>query len=93
MFYNGYALLSDNIDLLKFLQKILGSSIFWFYIKNQSKPYGGDFYSLAKNYIQSFGIPNMTDEQKNAIINMNIGEVDNYLYHLYEIDPESISLF
>lgn len=93
LFYNGYALLSDNIDLLKFLQKILGSSIFWFYIKNQSKPYGGDFYSLAKNYIQSFGIPNMTDEQKNAIINMNIGEVDNYLYHLYEIDPESISLF
>ena len=47
LFYNGYALVSDDLRKLKIAQKILQSNVFWYYIKNSSKPYGGDYYALA----------------------------------------------
>jgi methylase of polypeptide subunit release factors len=87
LFYNGYAVLSDNLIELKILQKILMSKIFWFYIKNTSKPYSGEFFSLAKNYVKNFGVCNLTDEEKIMLLNMiDRNEIDTFLLNKYNIN-------
>ena len=63
LFYNGYALVSDTEDELRFIQKILKSDVFWYYIKHTSKPYGGDYFALAKNYVKNFGVYNFSNDQ------------------------------
>ena len=86
LYYNGYALVSDDLELLKFLQKILSSKIFWYYIQNSSKPYSGEFMSLAKNYLKNFGIVDMSKEERD-IFDKLVGkeEIDNFLMKLYDL--------
>lgn len=67
LFYNGLAVVTDSEDELGFLKKLLSSNLFWFYIKNSSKPYGSGYYSLSRNYIKNFGIYPFTTEQKKFI--------------------------
>lgn len=87
LFYNGYAVISDNLFELQVLQKILMSKIFWFYIKNTSKPYSGKFFSLAKNYVKNFGVCDLTDMEKVFLLEMNDANViDAFLINKYEID-------
>lgn len=64
LFYNGYAVVSDSEDDLKFIQKILKTKVFWYYIKHTSKPYSSNYYALAKNYIKNFSIPEFTASEK-----------------------------
>lgn len=86
LFYNGYAIFSESIEELHILQKILMSKIFWFYIQNTSKPYAGNYFSVAKNYIKNFGICNLTDDEKLILLNLvDKNEIDNFLYIKYEI--------
>ena len=68
LFYNGFAIFSNSSKNLLVLKKILYSSIFWFYIKNTSKPYDGDYYSLGKNYIKRFGICNLTEKEEEKLL-------------------------
>lgn len=87
MFYNGYALVSDDLEQLKLLQKILYSEIFWYYIKNSSKPYGGDYMSLAKNYVTNFGVVNLSVYQKKKLMALTSKEdINNYLIKLYKLN-------
>ena len=87
MFYNGYALVSDAEEELRFIQKILKSNVFWYYIRHTSKPYGGDYFALAKNYVKKFGIYNFSDDQKQEILGMEDSQVLNdYLCRLYNIN-------
>ncbi len=89
LFYNGYAVLSDSIEELYILQKILMSKIFWFYIKNTSKPYSGNYFSLAKNYIKNFGICDLTKDEKRIMLNLkNKNEIDDFLLQKYDIQLE-----
>lgn len=86
MFYNGYALVSDDLEQLMLLQKILCSDIFWYYIKNSSKPYGGDYMSLAKNYVTNFGVVNLSIYQRKKLMALTIQEdINNYLIKLYKL--------
>lgn len=86
MFYNGYALVSDDFEQLRFLQKILCSKVFWYYIKNSSKPYGGEYMSLAKNYVKNFGIINMSPSQKRKFMKLTDQTIiDEYLTILYNL--------
>ena len=86
MFYNGYALVSDDLEQLKLLQKILCSEIFWYYIENSSKPYGGDYMSLAKNYVTNFGVVNLSVYQKKKLMALTSQEdINNYLIKLYKL--------
>lgn len=57
LFYNGFAVFSDNKHQLLALQKILNSSLFQQYVSLVSKPYSSNYYSLGKRYIKNFGIP------------------------------------
>lgn len=89
LFYNGFAILSDSREELLVLQKILMSKIFWFYIENTSKPYAGNYFSVAKNYIKNFGIYNLTEKEKQVLLNMEDKDsIDNYLINKYEITLE-----
>lgn len=87
LFYNGYAIFSDSIEELHVLQKILMSKIFWFYIETTSKPYAGNYFSVAKNYIKNFGICDLTDNEKNELLRIeNKDTIDKFLINKYGID-------
>lgn len=85
LFYNGYAILSDSSRKLKVLRRILQSSVFWYYIKNTSKPYGGNYFALAKNYIKNFGIPKLSEEEENLILDLKDEDLNSYIESLYGI--------
>jgi hypothetical protein len=87
LFYNGYAIFSDSIEELHVLQKILMSKIFWFYIETTSKPYAGNYFSVAKNYIKNFGICDLTDNEKMELLRIeDKNTVDKFLIDKYGID-------
>ena len=77
MFYNGYAIIDDSLEKLRFLQKLLNSKVFWYYIQKTSKPYGGDFYALAKNYVKTFGVAEFSDEEKIEVIMLSQKDADS----------------
>jgi len=86
LFYNGYAILSESIEDLLVLQKILISNIFWFYIENTSKPYAGNYFSVAKNYIKSFGICDLAEKERKALLALEKQEeIDEFLGEKYDI--------
>lgn len=87
LFYNGYAIFSDSIEELHVLQKILMSKIFWFYIETTSKPYAGNYFSVAKNYIKNFGICDLTDNEKMELLKLDDKDIiDEFLMEKYEIN-------
>ena len=84
LFYCGYAIFSDSEEELHILKRFLESSVFWFYILHTSKPYAKGYMSLAKNYIKSFSIPVITEEQKQYILsNPPKDELDDWIAGLY----------
>lgn len=86
LFHNGLAVVTENENDLFFLQKLMSSKIFWFYIKNTSKPYGSDYYSLSRNYIKNFGVYDFSDEEKTYIINeQNKSKLDSFFEERYGI--------
>lgn len=90
LFYNGYALISSNLEDLFIVKRILKSKLFWYYIKHTSKPYGGNFYALAKNYVKNFGIVQLNDENKEIIINSSDDQLDLIICSLYGVDINTI---
>lgn len=85
LFYNGYAIISNSLNDLKVLQRILSSSIFWKYIRLTSKPYGGEFFALAKNYIKKFGIYYFSEKEKRELLALpSQKEVDEWLREYYK---------
>lgn len=86
LFYNGYALVANDMNSLRVIQKILKSKIFWYYIKHTSKPYGSEYFALAKNYIKNFGVIQLTKEQEEKLLKLETTiEVDIFLSKLYDI--------
>lgn len=86
LYYCGYALFSDSITELELLKKILLSDVFWYYVKNTSKPYSKGFMSLAKNYVKDFSLPEFTKEQEyNIIKKMDQKQVNKLLREIYDV--------
>lgn len=84
LYYNGFALISDDVLTLERLQKILNTDIFWYYVKNISKPYANGYYSMGKRYIRYFGIPNLSGEQLQQLDGItDKREIENLLYPCY----------
>jgi len=87
LFYAGYAIFLDNpskrdVELLKI---ILKSKVFWYYIENSSKPYSGNFYALAKNYVKDFGICELSEEEEDFLLRSSSKESDRFLLKKYDI--------
>jgi len=70
-FYNGMAVMSNNLEELSVLQKIFMSDIFWNYVSSISKHYASNYYSLGRNYIKNFGIYDFSSEDKQTLIKEN----------------------
>ncbi|MEZ4884412.1 MAG: N-6 DNA methylase [Chitinophagales bacterium] len=86
LFYNGYAIISDNEKDLLFIKKILLSNVFWYYVKHKSKPYTGGYFSLAKNYIKNFGIPDFTTQERTQFMRLKKeSSINNFLMKKYKI--------
>lgn len=85
LFYNGYAIVSDSSRKLMVLRRILQSSVFWYYIKHTSKPYGGNYFALAKNYVKNFGIPKLKEAEEDIILNLDESDLDSYIENLYGV--------
>ena len=85
LFYNGYAIVSESSRKLMVLRRILQSSVFWYYIKHTSKPYGGNYFALAKNYVKNFGIPKLTEAEEDIILNLDERDLDPYIENLYGV--------
>ncbi len=87
LFHNGLAVVSENERDLLLLKKIMSSNLFWYYIKNSSKPYGSEYYSLSKNYIKNFGICELSEEEIDFIINENDkNTIDDFLESKYQVE-------
>jgi methylase of polypeptide subunit release factors len=87
LFYAGYAIFLDNpsqreVELLKI---ILKSKVFWYYIENSSKPYSGNFYALAKNYVKDFGVCPLSEKEEEFLLKSDNEERDNFLLKKYNI--------
>ncbi len=70
-FYNGIAVIGDSRRELVVLRKLMSSRLFWFYLKQTSKPYTSGYISMSKNYIRNFGIYAFTPEDITYIIGEN----------------------
>lgn len=91
LFYNGYALVSNSKEDLLIAQKVLMSKLFWFYIKHTSKPYGSNYFALAKNYVKNFGYFQFDLNQRQILLNaVDSNFVDQYLCELYRINYDDI---
>lgn len=84
LFYNGIALISDDLEELHFIKKILESELFFKYIKNTTKDYSSGYISMSRNYLKNFGVCQLTDDQRNFLLNTN--DYNDFLYEIYGIE-------
>lgn len=80
MFYNGLALIGNEAEDLEIVRKIMESDIFWYYIKNTSKPYSGNYFSLNSTYINNFGVCDINDNEKTFLLEENDKDVLNEFF-------------
>lgn len=86
LFYNGLALVGESKRELLIMQKLMGSRLFWYYITKSSKPYGSGYYSLSRNYIKKFGIPDFTEKEIAFLLEeKDDSKIDNFLEEIYGI--------
>jgi len=86
LFYAGYAIFLENKSQreIEILKVILKSEVFWYYIKHTSKPYSGNFYALAKNYVKDFGICELSKEEQDFLLSdINIKIKNKFLMEKY----------
>ena len=92
LFYNGYALVSNDWEQLCVLQKVLSSSLFWFYIKHVSKPYTNDYFAMSKNFIKNFGLCHLSKaEQQDILLMTDKIDMDRFLSRKYKIPLHQFS--
>lgn len=86
LFYCGYALFSNDENELKVLKTFLESKVFWYYIEHTSKPYSKGYMSFAKNYIQNFSIPDISENEiKFLLTEQNKTVLDKWIYKKYNL--------
>ncbi len=87
LLYAGYAVYFDSERELKVLKRILESEIFWYYIKQTSKPYSGNYFALAKNYVKDFGICELDENEKKYLLSTeSLDERNKFLLDKYELN-------
>lgn len=86
LFYNGFAVTSQNEEDLRVVQKVLNSRLFWFYLSHVSRPYDNNYYSMGKRYLQRFGLFQFSTIEKDELLSMTDQNLINeYIESKYEI--------
>lgn len=92
LLYAGYAVYFDSERELKVLKRILESKIFWYYIKKTSKPYSGNYYALAKNYVKDFGVCELTENEKDFLLSTDsLSERNQFLFDKYNVSKNLLA--
>jgi adenine-specific DNA-methyltransferase len=87
LFYNGLALLGQSHNELMVIKKIMESKIFWFYIKNTSKPYTSGYFSFSSNYIRNFGICKLDKAETDYVLKEHDkGILDAFFEKKYDVE-------
>jgi len=87
LLYAGYAVYFDSERELKVLKRILESEVFWYYIKKTSKPYSGNYFALAKNYIKDFGVCDLSEDEKDYLLSTgSVNKREFFLLRKYNLD-------
>ncbi len=84
LFYSGIAVISDSLRELRVLQRIMESDVFFDYIKNITKDYSSGYISMSKNYIKNFGICELTEDEKDTLLETT--DPENFLRRLYGLN-------
>ena len=64
----------------------MASRLFWFYLKNTSKPYASGYLSMSKNYIKDFGIYSFSQEEIDYVLNENHKQtLDEFFETKYDV--------
>lgn len=85
-FCNGYAIHKSKISL-EIIQKILNSSIMKYYIARTSVFVEGNYSCFQKNFIERFGIPNMSKADITCLQKINDpAQIDVFLSKKYEVN-------
>ncbi len=97
LFCNGYAIfvqrdtsLFGSILPIEALGRILNSKVMHYYAKLTSFQIGGDYQCYQKNFIERFGIVDMTSKQIIELLELPTSEIDNYLAEIYELPMAQI---
>ncbi|MDB4257267.1 N-6 DNA methylase [Arcobacteraceae bacterium] len=86
-FYNGMAVMSDDLEKLQILGKLFLTDVFWKYVSSISKHYASGYFSLGRNYIKNFGITDFTEDEKKYLINntLTVGEINDFVNSKYSL--------
>ncbi|AKD54942.1 hypothetical protein SD10_08540 [Spirosoma radiotolerans] len=84
LFYNGLAIVSENLEDLILIKKILESEIFFKYIRSTTKDYASGYISLSRNYLKNFGIYQFSTAEKRRFLEAE--DSNEVLYELYGVE-------
>ena len=84
LFYNGIAVVSEDLEKLIVLKKILESDLFYFYIKNTTKDYASGYISLSRNYLKNFGVYQFSADE--TVEFLNSAQPEDYLKEKYQLE-------
>lgn len=87
IFYAGYCVQPrEESESLRVLQRILNSPVLDFYIHHTSRIYRDGYRSFAKAYLERFGIPTLSPDEKDFILSQdNPDELWTFLIAHYRI--------
>lgn len=106
----GYLILNRKetpLNLKSYLG-IFNSKLFYYYIKKTSTPYNNNYYYFKTNYIEPFGIPDLSNEISRTIsekvesiiqnkkndedTSVLENEIDRFIYKLYDLTLAEIAI-
>ncbi|GAB2683433.1 hypothetical protein GCM10027037_00300 [Mucilaginibacter koreensis] len=83
LFYNGIAVVSNDLQKLQILKRLMESELFFFYIKHTTKDYASGYISLSRNYLKNFGVYQFSPEETTEFL--ETPNPDQYLQKKYRI--------
>lgn len=96
LFCNGYSVspkpktLFDKALSIQFLEKILNSDVMHYYAKLTSFQIEGGYQCYQKNFIEKFGVPNLSDDQIIKISALNQTEANQEILNVYDLNKEEV---
>jgi hypothetical protein len=93
LFCNGYAVFPPQPNLfgraisVRALQRILNSSVMYFYERLTSFQIEGGFECYQKNFIERFGIPQISATEDDELVQASQKEANTWIARRYGLDP------
>jgi hypothetical protein len=92
LFCNGYGIFQKSGELdLKILQKILNSVVMDYFARKTSVDLEGGYQCYQKNFIESFNIPQLTEQDIKFLMDEeNSNKINEFLIKKYGLDRKPL---